>query len=110
MSREKVLAAPLDGDLGPFARPGRRLPGALGGRIEADPESVERAREPPPGPRERPEVAVERSRQHLLAAHPASVNEYGGHGPVQRMLSARCSRWSRPTTATKSSTAPRSTR
>ena len=41
MSREKVLAAPLDGDLGPFARPGRRLPGALGGRIDADPESVE---------------------------------------------------------------------
>ena len=42
MRGEKVLAAPLDGDLGPFARPGRRLPGALGGRIDADPESVER--------------------------------------------------------------------
>ncbi|HET8951128.1 MAG TPA: gas vesicle protein K, partial [Solirubrobacteraceae bacterium] len=39
---EKVLAAPLDGDLGPFTRPERRLPGTLGGRIEADPESVER--------------------------------------------------------------------
>ena len=37
---EKLLAAPLD--LDPFARDLRRLDDALSGRVEADPENVER--------------------------------------------------------------------
>jgi hypothetical protein len=37
---EKLLAAPLD--LDPFARDLRRLDDALSGRIEADPDNVER--------------------------------------------------------------------
>jgi hypothetical protein len=37
---DKLLAAPLD--LDPFARDLRRLDDALSGRIEADPENVER--------------------------------------------------------------------
>ena len=42
MSRDKVLAGPLDGDLDPFARAVPSLPDALSRRIQADPESVEK--------------------------------------------------------------------
>jgi hypothetical protein len=41
VSRDKVLAGPLDGDLDPFARPTPNLTNALSRRIQADPESVE---------------------------------------------------------------------
>ena len=41
MSRAKVLAGPLDGNLDPFARPRPELGNALSRRISADPESVE---------------------------------------------------------------------
>jgi gas vesicle protein GvpK len=41
VSRGKVLAGPLDGDLDPFARPMPNLSHALSRRIDADPESVE---------------------------------------------------------------------
>jgi len=39
--RDKVLAAPLDGDLDPFGRQIPRLSNALSRRIDADPESVQ---------------------------------------------------------------------
>ena len=39
--KDKVLAAPLDGDLDPFAREIPRLSNALSRRIDADPESVQ---------------------------------------------------------------------
>ena len=39
MSRDKVLAGPLGGDLDPFARPTRSIGDR---RIDADPESLER--------------------------------------------------------------------
>ena len=39
--RDKVLAAPLDGDLDPFGREIPRLTNALSRRIDADPESVQ---------------------------------------------------------------------
>ena len=41
MSRAKVLAGPLDGNLDPFSRPRPELGNALSRRISADPESVE---------------------------------------------------------------------
>jgi hypothetical protein len=39
MTRDKVLASPLDGDLDPFARPTRSIGNR---RFDADPESLER--------------------------------------------------------------------
>ena len=39
--RDKVLAAPLDGDLDPFGRQIPHLSNALSRRIDADPESVQ---------------------------------------------------------------------
>ena len=55
--------------------------------VDAAAERVRRVRELA---RERVEVAVERPGEHLVAVIAgASANEYGGHGPVQRMLELR---------------------